>query len=176
MRRFYRSVLVPYPPASSTIISSLHSLVPSPRLSPAPFSPNPACLPHSPIVEVSLLLAEAVRHGLRAIAFCHTRKLCELVASYTRETLRATTPHLVNAVSVYRSGYSASDRRAIESALFEGRLLGVAATNALELGIDVGRLDVTLHLGFPGSVASLWQQVRGCRHVTQRCECSHAAL
>ena len=54
--------------------------------------------------------------------------------------------------------YSASERRNIEGGLLDGRFRGVAATNALELGIDVGELDVTLHLGFPGTVASLWQQ------------------
>ena len=61
-------------------------------------------------------------------------------------------------VPAHRSGYSAAERRAIESALHTGVLCGVAATNALELGIDIGKLDVTLHLSFPGSVASMWQQ------------------
>lgn len=61
-------------------------------------------------------------------------------------------------VQVYRGGYSPAERRAIEAELFNGQLLGVAATNALELGVDVGSLDVTLHLGFPGSVSSLRQQ------------------
>lgn len=52
------------------------------------------------------------------------------------------------------------ERREIERALLQGELWGVAATNAMELGVDIGSLDVTLHLGFPGSIASLWQQAR----------------
>ncbi|WRX19616.1 Helicase [Theobroma cacao] len=112
----------------------------------------------SPISEVSYLFAEMVQHGLRCIAFCRSRKLCELVLCYTREILEETAPHLVNSISAYRAGYVAEDRRKIESDFFGGKLCGIAATNALELGIDVGHIDVTLHLGFPGSIASLWQQ------------------
>ncbi|XP_065050947.1 uncharacterized protein LOC135581904 isoform X4 [Musa acuminata AAA Group] len=112
----------------------------------------------SPILEVSYLLAEMVQHGLRCIAFCKTRKLSELVLSYTREILQATAKDLANSIYVYRAGYSPQERRRIETDLFEGKILGVAATNALELGIDIGHIDATLHLGFPGSVASLWQQ------------------
>lgn len=112
----------------------------------------------SPIWEVSRLFAEMVQHGLRCIAFCTSRKLCELVLSYTQEILRETAPNLVDSISSYRSGYTAEIRRAIESDFFGGKLRGIAATNALELGIDIGHLDVTLHLGFPGSIASLWQQ------------------
>ncbi|XP_058723094.1 uncharacterized protein LOC131594917 isoform X1 [Vicia villosa] len=118
----------------------------------------------SPIVDVSRLLAEMVQHGLRCIAFCKSRKLCELVLSYVREILHETAPHLLDSVCAYRGGYIAEERRKIESALFGGKICGVAATNALELGIDVGEIDVTLHLGFPGSIASLWQQAgRGGR-------------
>ncbi|THU68520.1 hypothetical protein C4D60_Mb08t04750 [Musa balbisiana] len=112
----------------------------------------------SPILEVSYLLAEMVQHGLRCIAFCKTRKMSELVLSYTREILQATAKDLANSIYVYRAGYSPQERRRIETDLFEGKILGVAATNALELGIDIGHIDATLHLGFPGSVASLWQQ------------------
>ncbi|KAK7281089.1 hypothetical protein RIF29_08779 [Crotalaria pallida] len=130
----------------------------------------------SPIVDFSRLFAEMVKHGLRCIAFCKSRKLCELVLSYTyvnsilcarvvqREILHDTAPHLVDSICAYRGGYIAEERRKIESAFFGGKICGVAATNALELGIDVGEIDVTLHLGFPGSVASLWQQAgRGGR-------------
>ncbi|KAL9433387.1 hypothetical protein AB3S75_028256 [Citrus x aurantiifolia] len=119
---------------------------------------NAANKTSSPISEVSYLFAEMVQHGLRCIAFCRSRKLCELVLSYTREILEETAPHLVDSICVYRAGYVAEDRRRIERDFFGGKLCGVAATNVLELGIDVGHIDVTLHLGFPGSIASLWQQ------------------
>lgn len=112
----------------------------------------------SPIMEVSYIFAEMVQHGLRCIAFCKTRKLCELVLSYTREILQEAAPHLVDAICAYRAGYVAEDRRRIERDFFSGNICGIAATNALELGIDVGHIDVTLHLGFPGSISSLWQQ------------------
>lgn len=65
-----------------------------------------------------------------------------------------------NPTLMFRCVPSAQERREIERALLEGQLWGVAATNAMELGVDIGSLDVTLHLGFPGSIASLWQQVR----------------
>ncbi|KAJ8553743.1 hypothetical protein K7X08_024421 [Anisodus acutangulus] len=112
----------------------------------------------SPILEVSCLFAEMMQHGLRCIAFCKTRKLCELVLCYTREILQETAPHLVDTICTYRAGYIAEDRRRIEHDFFNGSICGLAATNALELGIDVGHIDATLHLGFPGSIASLWQQ------------------
>ncbi|KAI3953666.1 hypothetical protein MKW98_017490 [Papaver atlanticum] len=112
----------------------------------------------SPIFEVSSLFAEMVQHGLRCIAFCKTRKLSELVLCYTQEILQETAPDLADSICVYRAGYIAQDRRRIENEFFTGKLRGVAATNALELGIDVGHIDATLHLGFPGSVSSLWQQ------------------
>ncbi|KAI9088363.1 hypothetical protein K1719_029812 [Acacia pycnantha] len=118
----------------------------------------------SPIVDVSRLFAEMIQHGLRCITFCKSRKLCELVLSYTREILHETAPNLVNLICAYRGGYIAEERRKIESEFFGGKICGVVATNALELGIDVGEIDVTLHLGFPGSIASLWQQAgRGGR-------------
>ncbi|XP_042476308.1 uncharacterized ATP-dependent helicase YprA [Macadamia integrifolia] len=112
----------------------------------------------SPVLVVSCLFAEMVQHGLRCIAFCKTRKLTELVLFHTREMLQVTAPDLVGSICAYRGGYIAEERRRIENEFFNGKLRGVAATNALELGIDVGHIDATLHLGFPGTVASLWQQ------------------
>ncbi|XBI43427.1 hypothetical protein VPH35_108198 [Triticum aestivum] len=122
---------------------------------------NSSSASKSPVTEVSRLLAEMVQHGLRCIAFCKTRKLCEQVLAAAREVLEEAVPaapELASSVCVYRGGYVASDRRRIEADLLSGRLRGVAATNALELGNDVGHVDATLHLGFPGSIASLWQQ------------------
>lgn len=127
----------------------------------------------SPIFETANLLSECVQHNLIAIAFCQSRKLCELVASYTRDIILSKFEHidtdfakqLSRKIAVYRGGYSPEERREIESALFSGHLLGIASTNALELGIDVRNIDVTLHLGFPGSISSLKQQSgRAGRH------------
>lgn len=112
----------------------------------------------SPMVEISQVLAECVQHGARTIAFCKTRKLSELVTVYTREILQGVDPGLAAKVKVYRGGYAPEDRRRLEAALHSGALLAVCATNALELGVDIGGLDVTLHLGFPGTLASLRQQ------------------
>lgn len=122
----------------------------------------------SPIVEISFLLSECVKHGLRTIAFCKTRKLSELVATYTREILAPTNPLLLEKIAVYRAGYSSIERRQLERSIFCGEVLGIAATNALELGVDIGGLDCTLHLGFPGSVASLWQQAGRAGRRNQR--------
>lgn len=81
-----------------------------------------------------------------------------MVLARTREILEETSVELADSICVYRGGYVAEDRRRIKADLFGGKLRGVAATNALELGIDVGHIDATLHLGFPGSIASFWQQ------------------
>lgn len=87
-----------------------------------------------------------MQHGLRAIAFCKTRKLCELVAKYAADTLRLSAPSLAGRLRAYRGGYAPAERRAVEAALHGGEVWAVAATNALELGVDVGAVDLTLHL------------------------------
>ena len=114
----------------------------------------------SPIVDIARLLAFFVRLRLRVLCFCGTRRLVEMVNVIAKAELVRTykAPHLVDKVASYRGGYTPEERREIETGLFGGTLLGVCATCALELGVDVGSLDVTLHLGFPGSHSSLWQQ------------------
>ncbi|EGB05869.1 hypothetical protein AURANDRAFT_10212, partial [Aureococcus anophagefferens] len=105
------------------------------------------------------LFAALVEGGTRTLAFGRTRKLVELVLGYAKERLEAgRAPELAARVAAYRGGYRKEDRRRIERGLFGGGLAGVVATNALELGVDVGDLDATVHLGHPGSIASLWQQ------------------
>ena len=111
------------------------------------------------------LLAAFVRTGYRAIAFTRSRKGSELVAAMARRHLP---PDLARRVRPYRGGYLAGERREIERQLFGGELLGVAATNALELGIDVGGLDVCVLNGFPGTIASLWQQAGRAGRARQR--------
>src|SRR5437588_8450800 len=101
-------------------------------------------------------MADLVSRGLRTLCFAKSRKAAELIHRFTVQRLddRA----LAERLSPYRAGYTAAQRREIERRLVEGELLGVAATDALELGIDVGLLDAVLSVGFPGTVASLRQQ------------------
>ena len=106
-------------------------------------------------VEVARLAAAFVEGGWRTVAFCRSRRATEVVASDVR---RRVGPEYADAIRSYRAGYLASERREIEAELFSGRLRGVVATNALELGIDVGGLDACILNGFPGTIASMWQQ------------------
>jgi DEAD/DEAH box helicase domain-containing protein len=109
---------------------------------------------------MSKLLATLVRLKVRTLAFCGVRKLVELVLKYSLSDLNSSSAsaHLSQCVASYRGGYTKEERRLIEGELFSGRLIGVTATCALELGVDIGDLDCTLHLGFPRSFSSLWQQ------------------
>ncbi|HZP73277.1 MAG TPA: DEAD/DEAH box helicase [Gaiellaceae bacterium] len=107
----------------------------------------------SALAEAARLQAMLVDRGIRTLTFAKSRKAAELVHRFTAERLGDDT-HL----SPYRAGYTATQRREIERRLAEGNLLGVSATNALELGIDIGLLDAVISVGFPGTVASLRQQ------------------
>ncbi|MGK5532845.1 DEAD/DEAH box helicase [Streptomyces sp. URMC 129] len=105
--------------------------------------------------ETAELLTDLVSHRVRTVAFVRSRRGAELIALIARERLEGADRRRVAA---YRGGYLPEERRALERALHEGELLGLAATTALELGVDVAGLDAVLLAGYPGTRASLWQQ------------------
>jgi DEAD/DEAH box helicase domain-containing protein len=108
--------------------------------------------------EAAELLTDLVVQGSRTVAFVRSRRAAELIALIARERLGAVDPALPDRVATYRGGYLPEERRAIERDLHSGRLLGLASTTALELGVDVSGLDAVLLTGYPGTRASLWQQ------------------
>ncbi len=105
--------------------------------------------------EATFLFTELVQNRIRSLVFARTRQLTELIYRYTRDQLD---PSLSGRIKPYRAGYLAEVRRQIERELFDGKLLGVVATTALELGINIGDLEATVLTGYPGSIASTWQQ------------------
>ena len=109
--------------------------------------------------EVADLLTDLVVEGIHTLAFIRSRRGAEAVAATASALLAEVAPELADRVAPYRGGYLPEERRALEQALRSGRLVGLAATNALELGIDVSGLDAVLMAGFPGTRAQLWQQV-----------------
>jgi len=108
----------------------------------------------SALGEAARILADLVSSEQRTICFAKGRKAAELIHRFTCDRV----PELAKRLSPYRAGYTPAQRREIERRLVEGELLGVTATDALELGIDVGLLDAAISVGFPGTVASLRQQ------------------
>lgn len=109
-------------------------------------------------VEAHVLLTALVKERVQSICFSRARVTAELIHRYTQEALTREKPELAKLVRAYRGGYLPAERREIERALFSGELLAVSSTNALELGIDIGSLDAAIMVGFPSTVASLWQQ------------------
>jgi DEAD/DEAH box helicase domain-containing protein len=107
------------------------------------------------LTEGALVFANLVSQGVRTIAFAKTRKGAELIYRYAADRVGV---DLSRRISPYRAGYTPRERREIEGRLFRGDLLGVVSTSALELGVDVGALDAVVCCGYPGSVASIWQQ------------------
>jgi DEAD/DEAH box helicase domain-containing protein len=116
--------------------------------------------PHrrSAVAETADLLADLVVDGVQTVAFARSRAGVETVAASARRSLSEVDPALGPAVAAYRGGYLPEERRELEQRLRSGALRGLAATNALELGIDVSGLDAVLLAGWPGTRASLWQQ------------------
>jgi DEAD/DEAH box helicase domain-containing protein len=139
--------------------------VPAPRtgngsspVSNAALQVEPPPVRRSALRETADLLTDAVANGTRTLAFVRSRRGAEVVAAMTRRALDDAVPGLGDRVAAYRAGYLKEDRRAIERALLSGELLGLASTNALELGVDLIGLDAVLICGYPGTRASLWQQ------------------
>jgi DEAD/DEAH box helicase domain-containing protein len=109
-------------------------------------------------MEAADWLAAAVVGGVRTLCFTRSRRGAELVATYARRSVAEVDRSLSRQIRAYRAGYLPSERRELEQRLVDGDLLGVATTNALELGMDIGGLDAVILNGFPGTVASMWQQ------------------
>jgi DEAD/DEAH box helicase domain-containing protein len=109
----------------------------------------------SPYTVAVRVVAEAARCGARTIAFTKARRVTELLHTW----LAQEAPDVKRRVAPYRAGYLPEERRAIERKLFSGELLAVLSTSALELGIDVGGLDVCVLVGYPGSRTSTWQRI-----------------
>ncbi|MFC1860456.1 DEAD/DEAH box helicase [Chloroflexota bacterium] len=108
--------------------------------------------------EATNLFSELISQNIRSLTFARSRRLTELIYTYSRQKLAETDPVLAGRIKAYRAGYLPEERRQIEQELFGGWLLGVVATTALELGINIGNLEATVLTGYPGSIASTWQQ------------------
>lgn len=136
----------------------------------APTSEKHLILYNPPVVNAALgirrsslsvanrLASEFIANGVSTIVFAGYRRAVEIILTYLRDHLKArrVNPKLVEG---YRGGYLPTQRRAIEHGLRSGEIKGVVSTNALELGIDVGSLDVSILTGYPGTIASMWQQM-----------------
>ncbi len=111
--------------------------------------------------EVAHLLPHLIKQRQKSIAFCRSRKETEVVLKEARDHLASVDGGHDEAalLGAYRGGYKPEERRRIERDLLEGRLVGVVSTNALELGVDIGQLEVVVQAGFPGTRASFWQQL-----------------
>ncbi|HEX4721975.1 MAG TPA: DEAD/DEAH box helicase, partial [Pseudonocardiaceae bacterium] len=128
-----------------------------------PLLPNLAGEHGSPVrrpagTEAARIMADLVIEGARTLTFVRSRRGAELAALTAKHVLAQVSGDLPGRVAAYRAGYLAEDRRALERALDSGDLLGVASTNALELGVDIAGLDAVVVAGFPGTLASFWQQ------------------
>jgi DEAD/DEAH box helicase domain-containing protein len=104
------------------------------------------------------LMTSLVKNEVQTITFVQTRLGAELVHKYAQQRLEPISPKLAERVHAYRGGFLPEERREIERRLANGDILGVASTNALELGIDIGSLDACILVGYPGTIASVWQR------------------
>jgi DEAD/DEAH box helicase domain-containing protein len=111
----------------------------------------------SAVNEASWLASTFLKHKIQTIVFAHFRLYVEVLLTYLQRELKGTFGRGIS-IAGYRGGYLPNERRRIEAGLRDGSITGVVSTNALELGVDIGHLDVSIIVGYPGSIASLWQQ------------------
>ena len=111
----------------------------------------------SAVNESSRLASTFLKHKIQTIVFAHFRLYVEVLLTYLQRELKGSFGRGIN-IAGYRGGYLPNERRRIEAGLRDGSITGVVSTNALELGVDIGHLDVSIIVGYPGSIASLWQQ------------------
>ena len=112
----------------------------------------------SALAETADILADLVVEGARTLAFVRSRRGAEVAALAAKRAVAEVDPALLGRLAAYRAGYLPEERRDLEARLQSGALLGVAATNALELGVDIAGLDAVILAGYPGTLASVWQQ------------------
>ncbi|MGB5937012.1 MAG: DEAD/DEAH box helicase, partial [Ornithinimicrobium sp.] len=112
----------------------------------------------SAVAQSGDLLTDLVDRGIQTVVFARSRTGVEVVADIARRGLSELSPHRVDTIAAYRGGYLPEDRRDLETALRSGEVMGLAATTALELGIDVAGLDAVVLAGWPGTLSSMWQQ------------------
>ncbi|WP_280233330.1 DEAD/DEAH box helicase [Nocardia cyriacigeorgica] len=128
---------------------------------------NGAPVRRSATSEAARIMADLVVEGARTLTFVRSRRGAEVAAMEARRLLAEVDPALVERVASYRGGYLPEDRRELEAAISDGTLLAAATTNALELGVDIAGLDAVVMSGFPGTVASFWQQAGRAGRRTQ---------
>jgi DEAD/DEAH box helicase domain-containing protein len=130
-----------------------HVLIVNPPLVNAPLG-----IRASSLLTAQRIAERLIRDGVQTIVFGRSRTAVEVLTTYLREALPAPPGHQ-SPIRGYRGGYLPNERREIERGLRDGRVRGVVATNALELGIDIGSLDAAISVGYPGTIASTWQQL-----------------
>lgn len=122
-------------------------------------------------VEAHELMVKLIRQRITTICFSKARNTAEMVYRYVRESLQKEASGLADQVIPYRGGYTPAERREMERRLREGELLGVSATRALELGIDVGCLDAAIVIGYPGTLNAFFQQTGRAGRAGRDCLC-----
>jgi DEAD/DEAH box helicase domain-containing protein len=122
-------------------------------------NPCTKIFPHASLhLEAADLIGRCISHRLQTLTFTGSRKMAELVALWAREGIVRNRNGRADDICSYRAGYLPEERRAIEDRLKSGDLMCVVSTNALELGIDIGSLDVVVMAGYPGTMMATWQQ------------------